>query len=295
VTDAERTPLPAIEPGQATQVIVGFIRSQMEQTGFERIVVGLSGGVDSATVAYLCARAIGPDNLLAVRMPYRTSSEASESDALRVVEALGCRTERVDITPMVDPMLELIDEPDAPIASDRLNVRRGNVMARQRMIVLYDRSAAWEALVAGTSNKTEALLGYGTLHGDMAAAFAPIGDLYKTQLRDVARHLGVPDEVVRKPPSADLWPGQTDEEELGRSYDALDRALFALVDRRWTTDRCVRAGLPRELVEWVARRVAQMEFKRQPPPVAKVSLRTPGIDHLYPRRRPGSRRPVSRG
>jgi NAD+ synthase len=290
VTDAERPPLPAIEPGQATEVIVGFIRSQMEQAGFERIVVGLSGGVDSATVAYLCARAVGPANLLAVRMPYRTSSEASETDALRVVEALGCRTERVDLTPMVDPMLELIDEPDEPVASDRLNVRRGNVMARQRMIVLYDRSAAWDALVAGTSNKTEALLGYGTLHGDMAAAFAPIGDLYKTQLRGVARHLGVPDEVVRKPPSADLWPGQTDEDELGRSYDALDRALFALVDRRWTIDRCVRAGLPRELVEWVARRVAQMEFKRQPPPVAKVSLRTPGIDHLYPRRRPGSRR-----
>ena len=218
-------------------------------------------------------------------MPYRTSSDASETDALRVVEALGCRTERVEITPMVEPMLALIDADGAAA-----NVRRGNVMARQRMIVLYDRSAAFDALVSGTSNKTEALLGYGTLHGDMAAAFAPIGDLYKTQLRGVARHLGVPEEVVAKPPSADLWPGQTDEGELGRSYDLLDRTLFALVDRRWTIDRCVSAGLDRDLVEWVARRVAQMEFKRQLPPVAKVSLRTPGIDHLYPRRRPGSRR-----
>jgi len=281
-------PLPEVEPAQAAEVIIGFIRSQMEQTGFSRLVIGLSGGVDSATVAFLAARAIGPDNLMAVRMPHRTSSEASETDAMRVVTALGCRTELVDITPMVDPMLSLISDADVP--GDELNVRRGNVMARQRMIVLYDRSAAFDALVVGTSNKTESLLGYGTLHGDMAAALAPIGDLYKTQLRAVARELGVPDEVVAKPPSADLWPGQTDEGELGRSYESLDRALFALVDRRWTVDRCVAAGLERDLVEWVASRVARMEFKRQLPPVAKLSLRTPGIDHLYPRRRPGSRR-----
>ena len=282
----ETAPLPAIDPALAVEIIVGFIERQLEQAGFDRLVVGLSGGVDSATVAFLAARAVGPDNLLAVRMPYRTSSDASETDAMRIVTALGCRTERVEITPMVDPMLDHISEEDP----DMRNVRRGNVMARQRMIVLYDRSAAFDALVIGTSNKTEALLGYGTLHGDMAAALAPIGDLYKTQLRAVARELGVPEEVVAKPPSADLWPGQTDEGELGRSYDMLDRALYALVDRRWTVDRCVRAGLPRDLVEWVRQRVARMEFKRQPPPVAKLSLRTPGFDHLYPRRRPGSRR-----
>ena len=286
----ERAPLPIIDPEQAVGVIVGFIRAQLEQTGFRRLVVGLSGGVDSATVAFLCARAVPPENLLAVRMPYRTSSASSESDALRVVSALGCRTERVDITPMVDPMLATMDAPDEPVPSDPINVRRGNVMARQRMIVLYDRSAAFDALVAGTSNKTEALLGYGTLHGDMAAAFAPIGDLYKTQLRAVGRHLGVPEEILAKPPTADLWPGQTDEGELGAAYDSLDRALYSLVDRRWSVDRCVRAGLDRSLVEWVAQRVARTEFKRQLPPVAKVSLRTPGIDHLYPRRRPGSRR-----
>jgi len=279
-------PLPVVDPGATTDLIVAFIRSQMDQTGFERLVLGLSGGVDSATVAFLASRAVGGDNLMAVRMPYRSSSADSEVDALRVVEALGCRTERVEITAMVEPMLAQVPDGDGR----ELDVRRGNVMARQRMIVLYDRSVAFDALVAGTSNKTEALLGYGTLHGDMAAAIQPIGDLYKSQLREIAQHLGVPAEIIAKPPSADLWEGQTDEGELGRTYDALDRALFALVDRRWSVERCVAAGLERDLVEWVAARVARMEFKRQPPPVAKVSLRTPGIDHLYPRRRPGSRR-----
>ena len=279
-------PLPQIDPASALEVITGFIRSQLEQTGFGRLVVGLSGGVDSSTVAFLAARAIGADNLLAVRMPYRSSSPDSEADALRVVTALGCQTERVEITPMVEPMLALITGDDEAA----LQVRRGNVMARQRMIVLYDRSAAFDALVAGTSNKTEALLGYGTLYGDMGAAFAPIGDLYKSQLRAVASELGVPAEILAKPPSADLWPGQTDEAELGASYDALDRVLFALVDRRWSVERCVAEGLDATLVAWVEQRVARNEFKRQTPPVAKVSLRTPGIDHLYPRRRPGSRR-----
>jgi len=279
-------PLPEIDAPVALEVITAFIRSQARQTGFERLVVGLSGGVDSATVAFLVARAIGADNLLAVRMPYRSSSPESEADAMRVVTALGCRTERVEITPMVDPMLELlIGEEEVA-----MQVRRGNVMARQRMIVLYDRSVAFDALVAGTSNKTEALLGYGTLHGDMACAIAPIGDLYKSQLRAVAGALGVPQEILDKPPSADLWPGQTDEGELGAGYDDLDRVLFALVDRRWSVERCVAAGLDQELVAWVAARVARNEFKRQTPPVAKLSLRTPGVDHLYPRRRPGSRR-----
>lgn len=284
MTDA--APLPEIEPQRAIEIMVGFVAAQLEQTGFGRLVIGLSGGLDSAVSAFLAARAAGAGNLLAVRMPYRTSSPASEADALRVVDALGCRTDRVDISPMVDPMLTLIGDGDELA----LRVRRGNVMARQRMIVLYDRSAAFDGLVVGTSNKTEALLGYGTLHGDMACAFAPIGDLYKSQVRTVARALGVPEEIVDKPPSADLWPGQTDEGELGATYDQLDRCLYALVDRRWSIERCIAAGLDRAILEWVARRVSVMEFKRQTPPVAKLSQRTPGIDHLYPRRRPGSRR-----
>ena len=283
--------LPRLEVGEAVGVMVRFVRAQLEQTGFRRLVVGLSGGIDSATVAYLCARAVAPDGLLAVRMPYRTSDPRSEADALAVVEALGCRTERVDISPMVDPLLALMDDPDQRVPADALNVRRGNVMARQRMIVLYDRSAAFDALVAGTSNKTEALLGYGTLHGDMAAAFHPIGDLYKTQVREVAAYLGVPGSILDKPPSADLWPGQTDEGELGATYADLDRILYQLVDRRWSRDRLVAAGVDGALVDFVSDRVARYEYKRQTPPVAKISLRTPGIDHLYPRRRPGSRRP----
>jgi NAD+ synthase len=278
--------LPQIDAPQVVEVVAGFIKRQMEQTGFERLVVGLSGGVDSATVTYLAVRAVGADNVLAVRMPFRTSDPSAETDALRVVDALGCDSQRVDITPMAEPMLILVGHAEEA----DVRVRRGNVLARLRMIVLYDRSAAFDALVCGTSNKTEALLGYGTLHGDMAAAIQPIGDLYKSQLRAVATELGVAPEIVAKPPSADLWPGQTDEGELGASYDDLDRILYALVDRRWTVERCVGAGLDGALVRWTAERVARYEFKRQTPPVAKVSLRTPGIDHLYPRRRPGSRR-----
>ncbi|MGH2484334.1 MAG: NAD+ synthase, partial [Candidatus Limnocylindria bacterium] len=218
----ETAPLPQVNAPEVVSVITGFIRRQLEQTAFERLVVGVSGGVDSATVAHLAVRALGPDNVLAVRMPFRSSAAESETDALRVVEALGCDSQRVDITPMAEPMLALIgDGEEADV-----RVRRGNVMARLRMIVLYDRSAAFDALVCGTSNKTEALLGYGTLHGDMAAAIQPIGDLYKSQLRAVATELGVAPEIVAKLPSADLWPGQTDEGELGASYDDLDRILY---------------------------------------------------------------------
>lgn len=282
----EAAPLPQVDAAQVVEVIVAFIRGQLEQTGFERLVVGVSGGVDSAATAALAVRAAGPENVLAVVMPFRTSDPASEADARLLVEGLGCDMQRVDVTPMAEPMLTLIGDGEEPAT----RVRRGNVLARLRMIVLYDRSAAFDGLVCGTSNKTEALLGYGTLHGDMAAAIQPIGDLYKSQLRAVAEELGVPAQIIAKPPSADLWPGQTDEGELGATYDDLDRILYALVDRRWTVDRCVRAGLDRSLVEWTATRVARNEFKRQVPPVAKVSLRTPGIDHLYPRRRPGSRK-----
>ena len=272
----------AIETDIARRVIGDFIRGQLRQAGFERAVLGLSGGIDSALVAYLVAEAIGPERLLAVLMPYRTSSPASRADAETVVARLGCASALVDISPMVDAYF--VDEPDA------VPVRRGNYMARMRMAALYDRSATWGGLVVGTGNKTEGLIGYTTIHGDNACAFNPIGDLYKSQVRQVAAAMGVPDQVIRKAPSADLWPGQTDEGESGFSYPELDRLLFWRIDKRRSRDEVVAMGFDAELVDRVDRMVAGSEFKRQVPPIAKLGPRTTGIDYLYPRRRPGSAR-----
>jgi NAD+ synthase len=272
----------AIDTDIARRVIEQFIRSQLSQAGFERAVLGLSGGIDSALVAYLTAEAIGADKLLCVLMPYRTSSPASRADAEEVVQRLGAASELVDISPMVDAFFA--DDPDAT------PLRRGNYMARQRMAALYDRSATWGGLVVGTGNKTESLIGYTTLFGDNACAFSPIGDLYKSQVRQIAAAMGVPEKIITKAPSADLWPGQTDEAEAGFSYPVLDRLLFWRVDKRRSIDEMVQLGFDRALVERVDRMIATSEFKRQVPPIAKLGPRTAGVDYLYPRRRPGSRR-----
>jgi len=272
----------AIDTSIARRVIAEFIRGQLRQAGFEKTVVGLSGGIDSAVVAFLVAEAIGAERLLAVLMPYRTSSPSSRSDAEAVVARLGCASEVVDISPMVDPFFA--NDPDAS------SLRRGNFMARQRMAVLYDRSVTWGGLVVGTGNKTESLIGYTTLFGDSACAFNPIGDLYKSQIRQMAEALGVPEAIIRKAPSADLWPGQTDEAEADISYPVLDRLLFWRVDKRRSVDEVVAMGFERALVERVDRMIAGSEFKRQVPPIAKLGPRTAGVDYLYPRRRPGSAR-----
>jgi NAD+ synthase len=272
----------AIDTDIARRVIGQFIRGQLRQAGFERAVLGLSGGIDSALVAYLTAEAIGADKLLCVLMPYRTSSPASRADAEEVVQRLGTASELVDISPMVDAFFA--NEPEAAA------VRRGNFMARQRMAVLYDRSASWGGLVVGTGNKTESLIGYTTLFGDSACAFNPIGDLYKSQVRQIAAAMGVPDGIITKAPSADLWPGQTDETEADFSYPVLDRLLFWRIDKRRSIDEMVQLGFDRALVERVDRMVATSEFKRQVPPIAKLGPRTAGVDYLYPRRRPGSAR-----
>ena len=236
-------------------------------------MLGLSGGVDSSLVAYLAAAALGPENVLAVRMPYQTSAQSSLDDAQRVIDALGIRHETVEITPMVEPLFEASPGIDA--------TRKGNIMARQRMIVLFDRSMAERALVVGTSNKTEWLLGYTTLYGDSAAAIQPIGDLYKYQVRQLARALGVPQQIIDKAPSADLWPGQTDEGELGFTYDQADQVLYLLIDRHYRVGEVVERGFPRALVERVWRTVKGTQYKRELPVVAKLSRRSIGHDFLY--------------
>jgi NAD+ synthase len=272
----------AIDTAVAQRVIEGFIRGQLRQAGFERAVLALSGGIDSALVAYLVASAIGPEQLLCVLMPYRTSSPDSKADAEAVVQALGCASEVVDITPMVDGYFG--------VDSDASALRRGNFAARMRMSVVYDRSVTWSGLVVGTSNKTEGLIGYTTIFGDNASAFNPIGDLYKSQVRQLAVAMGVPTTIIRKAPSADLWPGQTDEGEGGFSYPMLDRLLFWRIDKRRSIEEMEALGFDRATVERVDRMVATSEFKRQVPPIAKLGPRTSGIDYLYPRRRPGSAR-----
>ena len=282
----------AIDTDVARRVIGGFVRGQLRQAGWERAVVGLSGGIDSALVAYLVAEAIGSERLRCVLMPYSSSSPASRADAQTVVADLGCASEVVEISPMVDGFFGTGEVAGAagPEGLTASPLRRGNFAARMRMAVLYDRSVTWGGLVVGTGNKTESLIGYTTLFGDSACAFNPIGDLYKSQVRQVAAAIGVPEQVIRKAPSADLWPGQTDEAEAGFSYPELDRLLFWRIDKRRSVEEVVALGFDAALVERVDRMVATSEFKRQVPPIAKLGPRTAGVDYLYPRRRPGSAR-----
>jgi NAD+ synthase len=273
-----------IDSDVARRIIGEFIRGQLRQAGFERALVGLSGGIDSSLVAYLVSEAIGAEQLLCVLMPYRTSDPASRADGEDVVQRLGCHSVVVDITPMVDGYF------DDPQRAEADRVRRGNFMARTRMAVLYDHSVTWGGLVVGTGNKTETLIGYTTIYGDNASAFNPIGDLYKTQVRQLAVAVGVPDRIVAKAPSADLWPGQTDEAEGGFRYEEIDRLLFWMIDKRRSSDDLVAMGFDPAAVARVERMVAASEFKRQVPPIAKIGPRTAGVDYLYPRRRPGSAR-----
>ena len=282
----------AIDTDVARKAIAAFIRGQLKQAGFERAVLGLSGGIDSALVAYLVTEAIGAERLLCVMMPYSASSPASRGDAEAVVSDLGCVVELVGISAMVDGYFghDGVPGEGGPSALEAAPLRRGNFMARMRMAVLYDRSVSWRGLVVGTGNKTESLIGYTTLFGDSACAFNPVGDLYKSQVRQLSATVGVPEAIIRKAPSADLWPGQTDEAEAGFSYPQLDRLLYWMIDKRRNDEELAAMGFDSAVVDRIGQMVATSEFKRQVPPVAKLGPRTPGVDYLYPRRRPGSAR-----
>jgi NAD+ synthase len=259
---AGAAPAWTLAPEAAAERSIHFLRETLAAAGRGSLVVGLSGGIDSAVAAGLAVRALGPDKVLGVMMPYATSSQASLEDARAVAQTLGMATEIFEITPMADAFLR-----DVP-AEDR--VRRGNVMARCRMIVLYDRSARDGSLVLGTGNRTEALLGYTTLYGDNACALNPIGQLYKTEVRHLAAWLGLPESVRTKAPSADLWAGQADEDELGFTYAEADALLHHLVDERLGPKQLNALGFAPELVARVRARMRAMAFKRQLPPVAAM-------------------------
>jgi len=263
----------AIDVKLARKILTGFLHTEITRAGFSRAVVGLSGGIDSSLSCYLTVETLGADNVLAVRMPYETSSPDSLEHAQLVIDELGVNSLTVPITEMVDPLFERFPEADP--------VRRGNTMARARMIVLYDQSQAFEGLVVGTGNKTEILLGYTTLFGDSACAINPLGDLYKTQVRQLAREMGLPQAIVDKPPSADLWVGQTDEGELGFTYAEVDQLLYLLVDQRYKPEDCVAAGFSESFVKAVVDLIKKNHFKRVLPPIAKLSNRTVGYDFLY--------------
>lgn len=257
----------------ARMILTGFIKSEVTRVGYPRAVIGLSGGIDSALSFALAVEALGAANVLAVRMPYKSSSSDSLEHAQILIDQFKTPSKTIEITNMVEPLFQS----DSEITKQR----KGNIMARERMIVLYDQSEVFKGLVIGTSNKTEILLGYSTLWGDMASALNPIGDLYKTQIRQLSRALDIPTPIVDKAPSADLWAGQTDESELGFSYDQVDKLLFLLVDQRYSVQECIEEGFDETFVNSVMARVQRFQFKRMMPPIAKVSNRTIGYDFLY--------------
>ncbi|MFZ1729641.1 MAG: NAD+ synthase [Bacteroidota bacterium] len=256
-------------------LLTGFIAQEIGKTGLSRAVIGLSGGVDSALSAALSVRALGAENVFCVMMPYSSSSAESVSHAELLLQQFGMPSELVDITPMVDPMIA--QEPEM----DRL--RRGNIMARQRMIVLYDRSSRERGLVVGTGNKTETLLGYSTIFGDSACAINPLGDLYKTQVWQLAEYLEIPDVILHKAPSADLWDGQTDESEFGFTYERVDELLVLMVDERQSDEHLLAKGFDIGFIDLVRKLIRRNQFKRVPPVIAKVGFRTVNADFRYPR------------
>ena len=256
------------------KVLTAFIKEELGKRGFKKAILGLSGGLDSSVCAVLAARALGPKNVIGLRLPYGKGSGGDFEDAAEMARMAKIVLRTIEITPMVDAYFKM--------QPSRAHVLKGNKMARERMSVLYDQSAREKALILGTSNKTELLIGYGTIHGDLACAVNPMGDLYKTQVRALAAHLGIPERIRTKAPTAGLWPGQTDEKEIGLPYDKIDAILELLVDDRQTPDEVVARGYTKAEVVRLIHLIRRSEFKRQMPPIAKISARTIGHDFLYP-------------
>lgn len=263
----------SINTDLAREILTGFIKSEVTRIGMSHAVVGLSGGLDSALSCVLAAEALGAENVLAVRMPYKASSKDSLDHAQLLIDQLGVQSKTVEITDMVQPLFKL--DPDIS------KMRMGNIMARERMIVLFDQSEVFKGLVIGTSNKTEILLGYSTHYGDASSAMNPIGDLYKTQVRQLSYALNIPAPIIDKPPSADLWEGQTDESELGFTYEEVDKLLYLLVDQRYSPLEAMEVGFDEKFINAVMTRIRRNQFKRMQPPIAKISNRTIGYDFLY--------------
>jgi NAD+ synthase len=259
----------------AVAVLTGFIRDAVETSGTAGVVVGLSGGVDSSLSAALAAKALGPERVHGFLLPYRTSNPASEQDARAVAEHLGVPHRVIDISPMVDAYFGM--EPDADPG------RRGNKMARERMTILFDQAKKRNALVLGTSNKTEILLGYSTVFGDNASSLNPLGDLYKAQVWQLSRHLGLPPEVVDKAPSADLWPGQTDEGDLGFEYQTADEVLYLLFDEGLRPDEVVERGYDERAVQRIVDYEQRFRFKRRLMLIARLSGSAVNLDQEIPR------------
>jgi len=256
------------------KILIRFIQEELHKFGFKKGILGLSGGLDSTVCAFLAAKALSPENVTALIMPYRATFSDDLKDAKSIIHLLDIRSKIIDISPMVDAYFS--------IHPTENKILRGNKMARERMCILYDYSAREKALILGTSNKTELLLGYGTIHGDMASGINPLGDLYKTQIRQLALHLKVPEEIRKKTPTAGLWKGQTDEKELGIPYDEIDAILFQLVDKRKSKNDVISLGFKKEYVEKIIRLIKDSEFKRKLPPIPKISERTVGHDFLFP-------------